>query len=38
MTIMEVYILGGIPNADIYDLDKYWRVYPNLFNSYADKG
>lgn len=27
---IEAHLLGGIPNADIEDLQGYWEVYPNL--------
>lgn len=27
---IEAHLLGGIPNADIDELRKYWEVYPNL--------
>jgi len=27
---IEAHLLGGIPNADINELSKYWEVYPNL--------
>jgi type I restriction enzyme M protein len=27
---IEAHLLGGIPNHDIDDLDKYWDVYPTL--------
>lgn len=27
---IEAHLLGGIPNRDIDDLDKYWKVYPSL--------
>lgn len=29
---IEAHLKGGIPVADIDDLDKYWSVYPNLKN------
>lgn len=27
---IEAHLLGGIPNADLEDLNGYWEVYPNL--------
>lgn len=27
---IEAHLMGGIPNADIEDLQKYWEVYPTL--------
>ena len=27
---IEAHLLGGIPDVDIDDLDKYWQVYPSL--------
>jgi len=27
---IEAHLLGDIPNADINDLEKYWKVFPNL--------
>ncbi len=27
---IDAHLNGGIPNADINDLEKYWKVYPNL--------
>jgi type I restriction enzyme M protein len=29
---IEAHLLGGIPNADIDALEKYWKVYPTLKN------
>ncbi len=29
---IEAHLLGGIPNADIDGLEKYWNVYPSLKN------
>jgi type I restriction enzyme M protein len=29
---IEAHLKGGIPNRDINDLKKYWKVYPNLKN------
>ncbi|TXJ00018.1 MAG: type I restriction-modification system subunit M [Neisseriales bacterium] len=29
---IEAHLLGGIPNADIAELNEYWDVYPNLRN------
>ncbi|HOY11795.1 MAG TPA: type I restriction-modification system subunit M [Saprospiraceae bacterium] len=30
---IDAHLNGGIPNADIDDLQKYWKVYPNLKKS-----
>ena len=30
---IEAHLKGGIPNADIADLENYWKVYPNLKKS-----
>jgi type I restriction enzyme M protein len=27
---IEAHLLGGIPNKDINDLDKYWKAFPNI--------
>lgn len=27
---IEAHLLGGIPKGDIFQLDKYWQVYPSL--------
>ena len=35
---IEAHLLGGIPNNDIDDLDKYWKVYPTLRNTLFTPG
>ncbi len=30
---IEAHLLGDIPNADINEMQKYWKVFPNLKNS-----
>lgn len=30
---IEAHLLGGIPNADIDDLERFWQVFPNLKNA-----
>ena len=27
---IEAHLLGGIPNKDVNDLDKYWKAFPNI--------
>jgi len=34
---IEAHLLGDIPNADINDLEKYWKVFPNLKNALFSK-
>lgn len=39
---IDAHLRGGIPDRDIEDLDRYWRVFPglrmSLFNTYNRKG
>jgi type I restriction enzyme M protein len=39
---IDAHLLGGIPNRDLDDLDRYWQVFPNLrtalFKPYNRKG
>jgi type I restriction enzyme M protein len=39
---IEAHLLGGIPDKDVNDLDKYWKAFPNiknvLFSSSIRKG